>query len=326
MMRWLLSSALAILGVACDQGASDIHVDAFDATADGLVDAELRPDSTPPDPTPWLRLNHIQMRGTHNSYHRAPDEPALDLFAFDQPPLAEQLGVHGVRQLELDIHEAGEGRFDVYHLPAIDDQSSCPTLRACLAEVEAWSVDNPGHHALFIFIEPKSSLSRQAAELDSVITEVWPRERIVTPSDVRGQHPDLATALAATGWPSIHDTRGKALFFLFDDQDPRDRYRAAQPDPLLFVRHDMADAESPDAVFFNRDEVDPLNFPALIDRRQLVRTRGEDPDNRQDALDIGVHMISLDDGAALAIPGGTPSRCNPRTAPPECTPELIETP
>ena len=49
------------------------------------------------------------------------------------------------------------------------------------------------------------------------------------------------------------------------------------------------------------------------------------------ALANGVHFLSSDLPAlvegrsyALDIPNGNPSRCNPITAPPECTPEALE--
>ncbi|MCB9527803.1 MAG: hypothetical protein H6701_05290 [Myxococcales bacterium] len=327
--------ALALVGLAgCDGSYSDVQGPPDRAPPDPLPPisssdarpepADADPPDAAPDPAPWLRLDHLQMRGTHNSYHRAPAEPLLPEFAFDQPPLAVQLGPQGVRQIELDVHEAGGGVFAVYHVPGIDEESTCPTLRDCLAEVEGWSATHPSHHALFVFIEPKTAFASQADALDRAILDVWPRERIISPGDVRGAHPDLRTAIAVDGWPSVHASRGKALFFLFDDGLPRDRYLAAQPDPLLFVRYPMSDAGAPEAVFFNHDVVDPERFAALAGEGAILRTRGDDAANRARALGSAAHIISLDDADALELPDGTPSRCNPVTAPPECTPALIE--
>lgn len=333
----LALAAHALLGLAgCDGDYSTIVAPPDIAPPDPLppvLSADARPepaDADPPDaapdPAPWLRLDHLQIRGTHNSYHRAPANPLLPEFAVDQPPLAVQLGAQGVRQIELDVHEAGDGVFAVYHVPGIDEETTCPTLRACLAEVEGWSAAHPGHHALFVFIEPKTALASQADALDRAILDVWPRERIISPADVRGDHPDLRTAIAVDGWPSVHASRGKALFFLFDDGAPRDRYLAAQADPLLFVRHPMSDAGAPDAVFFNHDVVDPERFAALAADGAILRTRGDDAAARERALGSAAHIISLDDADALELPDGTPSRCNPVTAPPDCRPERIEPP
>lgn len=328
-------AALALLGLAgCDEDAlviepgPDVAPPLLPApTADARPEpADAGQPDAAPDPAPWLRLDHLQMRGTHNSYHRAPAEPLLPEFTVDQPPLAVQLGRQGVRQIELDVHEAEGGVFAVYHVPGIDEESTCPTLRDCLAEVEGWSAAHPDHHALFVFIEPKTALGSQAGELDRAILDVWPRDRIISPADVRGAHPDLRTAIAVDGWPSVHTSRGKALFFLFDDGAPRDRYLASQADPLLFVRHAMSDAAAPDAVFFNRDIVDPERFAALASDGAILRTRGDDPTAREQALTSAAHIISLDDADALVLPDGAPSRCNPVTAPLECTPALIESP
>jgi hypothetical protein len=74
----------------------------------------------------------------------------------------------------------------------------------------------------------------------------------------------------------------------------------------------------------------------------LVRTRADwdlvqplagDTSVRDAALAGGAHFISTDFPAPVDgidywvdIPGGTPSRCNPITAPPECTAEAVEDP
>src|SRR5215212_8040257 len=67
------------------------------------------PEEPPPLPTydypldDVLRLNHIQMKGTHNSYHIAP-EGAIDDWRYTHAPLDIQLAAQGVRKVELDTH------------------------------------------------------------------------------------------------------------------------------------------------------------------------------------------------------------------------------
>jgi hypothetical protein len=67
-----------------------------------------------------LRLNQIQVIGTHNSYHIAPTPAALQLIEsasrgaglkldYTHPPLEEQFSVLGIRQIELDIYADPEG-------------------------------------------------------------------------------------------------------------------------------------------------------------------------------------------------------------------------
>jgi hypothetical protein len=61
-----------------------------------------------------VRLNQIQVIGTHNSYHRAPDGAVMAFLKSVQPkqaralaythrPLAEQFAALGIRQIELDV-------------------------------------------------------------------------------------------------------------------------------------------------------------------------------------------------------------------------------
>jgi hypothetical protein len=61
-----------------------------------------------------VRLNQIQVIGSHNSYHLAPDPAVMDLLKATQPklarslaythrPLAEQFSTLGIRQIELDV-------------------------------------------------------------------------------------------------------------------------------------------------------------------------------------------------------------------------------
>src|SRR4051794_939619 len=67
-----------------------------------------------------LRLNQIQVIGTHNSYHVAPPPAVLDLIAvtgkaraesldYTHRPLPEQFDKLGIRQIELDVYADPKG-------------------------------------------------------------------------------------------------------------------------------------------------------------------------------------------------------------------------
>jgi hypothetical protein len=153
---------------------------------------------------PVIRLNHVQVLGSHNSYHVAPDEAVLDgIAAFSKPlaaelaythqPITEQLDELGVRQLEIDVYaDPGGGRFanrpalslvglptasgepaldepgfKVLHMVDIDFRASCITFVACLEEIEAWSGANDDHVPIMVMVEAKqASLADAAASLD----------------------------------------------------------------------------------------------------------------------------------------------------------------
>ncbi|QYG92629.1 DUF4214 domain-containing protein [Iamia sp. SCSIO 61187] len=139
-----------------------------------------------------LRLNEIQVVGSHNSYHlpASPEETAIrrqfigsedDLLQYGHAPLAEQFAEQKVRQIELDIfrddeggaysdpvirNAAGHGPYDpamdapgtkVLHVQDVDYRSTCLSLVACLEAVEGWSDANPDHLPIAILLELKDS-------------------------------------------------------------------------------------------------------------------------------------------------------------------------
>lgn len=142
-----------------------------------------------------LRLNQIQVLGTHNSYHiqaepmlfallAAYDQALADSLEYTHMPLQEQFETEGIRQIELDVFADPEGGlfespiglqiirddpnatlpgldapgFKVLHAQEIDYRSTCPTLVTCLGEVKAWSDAHPSHLPIMILIEAKDDL------------------------------------------------------------------------------------------------------------------------------------------------------------------------
>src|SRR4051812_5933132 len=86
-----------------------------------------------------LRLNHLQTKGTHNSYHVAAKDPIMAL-AYTEPPLDVQFQDEGVRQIELDTHfNYSLGVFEVYHLGTIDEGTTCRRFTDCLKTIKTWS-------------------------------------------------------------------------------------------------------------------------------------------------------------------------------------------
>ena len=294
-----------------------------------------------------LRVNHIQAKGTHNSYHLSSTlSAAVPEWKFDQPPLDEQLDKHGVRQVELDVHYNGNGEFTIFHVPTLDAKSTCPTLRACLKLMKAWSDQHPKHHLLSILIEPKDDLDVKKVkghydELDAAILSVWPKQRLMRPDDVRGAHPTLRKALEIDGWPTIAATRGKAMFLMLDNGAHRTAYLQGHPtleNRVIFVRGGSTEPWAA-AVEHN----DPVGSKTTIEMAAkagfLVRSDADDAKKSKSdnfakakaALLTGAHHISSDfpvapkDGSyGFVLTGGNPSRCNPVTAPPSCTAEAIE--
>ena len=140
-----------------------------------------------------IRINQIQLIGTHNSYHIALPEKNLkriglinrglkDSLEYTHRPLNEQLEELGVRHFELDIFADPKGGhysrkkapgllglnapvmfskemekpgFKVLHDSAVDYLTTTPTLVSALNDIKKWSINNPTHVPVFILLEMK---------------------------------------------------------------------------------------------------------------------------------------------------------------------------
>lgn len=141
-----------------------------------------------------VRLNQIQVIGSHNSYHagltpgvvkllQATNPKAFDGLDYSHAPLTAQFD-HGIRQIELDVYsdvkggrfahpfgatlnEGGAAGFDpqgvfakpgfkVMHVQDIDYSSTCQPFVGCLRELRAWSDAHPNHVPIFVLVETKT--------------------------------------------------------------------------------------------------------------------------------------------------------------------------
>lgn len=139
-----------------------------------------------------LKLNQIQVVGSHNSYRINPTPDMLGLIASFQPELARdldyghpsldiQFGQYGVRQIEIDVYYDPEGGLfynrrgnlfigtpvasgieellipglKVLHFPDIDYRTYYYSFIDALSAVKAWSDQNPSHIPIFILVEAK---------------------------------------------------------------------------------------------------------------------------------------------------------------------------
>jgi hypothetical protein len=292
-----------------------------------------------------LRLNQIQLLGTHNSYHVAPAPgptltPDRDI---TQAPLSVQLERQSVRQIELDVHAAAGGPLSVFHLRG-DEGTTCPTFVACLQEVRAWSQAHRGHVPLFVLVEPKHEIGAlvDALAVDAEIRSVFRPEQLLTPDDVQGTWPSLRQAVQEGGWPLLGSVRDKIVFVYNDEILTRTIYTsgetslqgramfvyASPPSPLAAV------ASVPDA------RLEGARITSLVAAGLIVRTRADDAgvearandlSRAEAALASGAQVVSTDfpapapSGYVVPAPG-TPARCNPVTTPPEtrCTPADVE--
>jgi Phosphoinositide phospholipase C, Ca2+-dependent len=158
-----------------------------------------------------VRMNEIQVIGTHNSYKREltrTEERTYDeiiatpgdyeqFLAYSHPSIPNQFARQEVRGLELDLFpDPAGGLYDeplvrqrlgtgplldpawqapgvkVLHIADLDYKTSCIRFVTCLEQVERWSDGNSGHVPLQILLELKQS-DRRAVAQGGVVAPPW---------------------------------------------------------------------------------------------------------------------------------------------------------
>jgi hypothetical protein len=296
-----------------------------------------------------LRLHQLQAKGTHNSYHIAPEGDLIPALEYTHAALDVQLSSQGVRQFELDArYDMFQKKFTVFH-ENFDEGTTCSTLVECLSVMKVWSDANPAHHPIFIQIELKDGTSADQAEdyfshLEADVLSVFPRDRVIAPDDVRGDAASVREAVTSKGWPTLGEARGKVIFFIDDTSEVQGYYTHGKKDlagRLMFIDGEPSDPFA--GILLANDPIgDAARIAESVTAGLLVRTRADsdneepfagDTSKRDAAFASGAHFISTDYPASVAgvdyvveVPGGTPSRCNPSTAPADCASEDIEDP
>lgn len=282
---------------------------------------------------------------------------------YDHPPLPVQLA-RGLRTFELDIFADPQGGnfsrpllnqllnlglprpvgvdgpgMKVLHIQDLDYRSTCPTLVACLSELKDWSDATPGHLPIVINLEMKDDPLPEpfngtrltpfdATQLDAVDAEIRSvlGDRLITPDDVRGDAPDLRTAITTDGWPTVAESRGRFLFFM-DNADLRTTYLDGHPSLQGRVMFTSSGEGQPDgAVIKENSPGNGSRLRALVEAGYLVRTRADadivSPSRtvRDIALASGAQIVHTDFppggsqvGTGYVVSFGTrvSARCNP---------------
>ena len=301
-----------------------------------------------------LRVNDIQVIGTHNSYHLRPPRtlPPGDVADYQHPALDVQLDQQGVRSFELDAFNGPA--FPVAHTPVLDGASNCPTLVACLQIVKTWSDRHPTHVPIFILLEPKTQTiifdpadvpwdAAAITRLDAAVRSVFQPRDLLTPDQVRGRSKTLREAVVGRGWPTLRNARGRIALALSSAGPERDLYLAGRPSlegAPMFV---TADQHAPSAAVIKRDTPNAGEIRALVEQGFIVRTRADDRGIEARANDFTRATAAITSGAQIIttdypvpdpafgtylvrLDGGKPAACNLVTAPARCRAIDIENP
>ncbi len=258
-------------------------------------------------PPAGLRLNDIQLLGSHNSYKlaMAPErmaelkkvDPAIArTLEYSHPPLTDQLDL-GLRVLELDVFYdpggklfgrqrvdgGGTSDFPVMHVQNLDDRSSCANLVECLSELRDWSMTHPHHVPIFLTFNAKDEVIDRPGftrprPFDETAWEALDQElrnvlgaRLITPAEVfKGLR---------LVWPKLTVARGHFLAVLDETGDKRAQYADRWHHRAMFAN--QPEEEPGAAIMIVNDPIaDVDQIQSLVKAGFIVRTRA-DADTRE---------------------------------------------
>lgn len=279
---------------------------------------------------PELRLNDVQVVGSHNSYKQAMAPERMAALREANPevaasldyahvPLRRQLDL-GLRKLELDVfydpggtlfgrqqvQDGGVSAFPVMHVQNLDDRSSCLNLVECLTQLKRWSESHVGHLPVFLSFNAKDQVidrpefqrprpfDEQAWEmLDDELRNVLGKA-LITPADVfRGRRLE---------WPALDAARGGFLAVLDEAGEKRRQYTSRWRERAMFAN--LPEGADGAAIMIVNDPLrDFERIQTLVRSGFIVRTRADadtrearsgSVERRDAAFASGAQLVSTD--------------------------------
>jgi hypothetical protein len=285
-----------------------------------------------------LRYNELYRKACHNCYEKR--------FA---PSLADAL--NHVRSIEIDFYDTpdkgttGQPRewFVRHNAHSPTPNDNCCTgpnnLAGCLQNVLDWSRSHPGHEVITIFLDKKEGWTpgHSPEELDQLLLSVFPREKIFSPADLKGNYKTAREAAAAGAWPTMGQLQGKVIFALTGGPGgsrnlTHHEYVGSRGEKaLIFVAPDAKEPADLTAqpeqftaetgkwiVFYNMRKGFEAIAPAIQAGGFVVRVWGA-PENDatfQGLVHQKVHFIAMDNYKESSFNGGSMSGPFPGGAPP----------
>ena len=281
---------------ACTPDKTDT---ASEGEYNGLID-NIDPDTS---------FNKIQVFGTHNSYHIAPESTTVAEWNYTHDPLDVQLD-KGIRQFEIDVvWDPDREVIAVQHVPILDAQSTCDLLLECLDVVTDWLDVHPYTVPLQILIEPKTEIATWAMtdhmdQLDDELRQGL-SGRLWTVNDQWGEYETLRQSIVEAGFPTVGELRGKVLLALLDGSDPFDAYTRDETEIRDRVMFPLMPAEHDWAGYFLRDNPYSGEIAELHAQGFLIRTRADaglvyDEERWMTAYNGFANAISMDTEEGLS--------------------------
>ncbi len=233
---------------------------------------------------------------------------------------AEPYGYIALKNMGLEVSEfdpkgiMNEPGFKVLHIPDVDFRSNCLTFKLCLEEVKRWSDENPDHLPIAImmnakdggvggegFVEPLGFDSVAFAAWDKEILDVFEREQLLLPDDVRGKYATLEEAVLTDGWPLLTEVKGKVYFILDHGGEKLATYIKHHPSLKGRVMFVNADEGTPEAAFMviNNPIDDQQRIKEMVAKGYLVRTRSDANTNEARNNDYSMFEAAKSSGAQI---------------------------
>lgn len=277
---------------------------------------------------------------------------------YSDPAGLRELEAAGIPYEPIDTAMMNRPGFKVLHVQDIDFRTNCGTLKACLREILSWSNTHPFHVPIAIsfnaktgeipnrpdFTKPLPFSSMAFDSLDLEIVSVIPRDRIITPDDVRQDFETLEAAVRAHNWPTLERARGKFIFVLDERGEKRDNYVNGHPSLTERIMFANVPPGNPEAGFLimNNPTRDLDTIRQLVSQGYMIRTRADagtvearkgDYSRLEAALKSGAQFISTDyyvpderfgTGYKVSLPNQVIARCNPVIGPDICNNMSLE--
>ncbi len=163
-----------------------------------------------------LRYNEVRQTSSHNAFQRSEG-------------IYDQVVYWRIRSLEIDLHRGKPFRdalkkdWYIYHVAGIDPNTTVDRLSGFLQICSGIQRAIPRHEVITVFLDIKDRFHKRAdasqsgAVLDGLLIDALGEDHIYRPRDLLTRQPgatSLQKAVAAQGWPTLEELRGKFLFVL----------------------------------------------------------------------------------------------------------------
>ena len=250
-----------------------------------------------------LRYNEVRQTSSHNAFQRSEG-------------IYDQVVYWRIRSLEIDLHRGKPFRdalkkdWYIYHVAGIDPDTTVDRFSGFLQICSGIQRAIPRHEVITVFLDvkdrfhKKASASQSAAVLDGLLINALGEDHIYRPQDLLAREPGAASlqeAVAAQGWPTLEELRGRFLFVLTGGEKDLTTYTTAAKanGRVAFLSAAVSNASDVPGeghiVFYNING-ENLRFAKNVHKEGLV-SRTYHVDDRelwQSAIDYDCHHIATD--------------------------------